>query len=40
VLQKDDEMLSERLHLLADTLKEMGYGHGYAGKTESTSKGV
>lgn len=39
-LQKDDEMLSERLHLLADTLREMGYGHGYAGKAESPAKGV
>jgi len=28
VLQKDDELLSERLHLLANMLNEMGYGYG------------
>lgn len=39
-LGKDDELLSERLHLLADLLTEMGYGHGYAGKTEDPAKGV
>ncbi len=39
-LQKDDELLSERLHLLSDLLKEMGYGHGYAGETKKPSKGV
>lgn len=25
---RDDELLSERLHLLANLLREMGYGHG------------
>jgi hypothetical protein len=28
-LAQDDELLSERLHLLADMLKGMGYGRGY-----------
>ncbi|MEG2174255.1 MAG: DUF6530 family protein [Oscillospiraceae bacterium] len=28
VLSQDDELLSERLHLLANLLREMGYGRG------------
>jgi len=27
-LSRDDELLSERLHLLADLLRDMGYGRG------------
>jgi hypothetical protein len=30
VLSNDDEMMSERLHVLANLLNEMGYGHGKA----------
>lgn len=29
-MSQDDEMMSERLHLLADMLRDMGYGHGKA----------
>lgn len=39
-LQKDDELLAERLHLLANMLIEMGYGRGYAGKEKSPAKGL
>lgn len=39
-LSKDDELLSERLHILSDLLQEMGYGHGNPGKKKSPSKGV
>lgn len=28
ILARDDEMIAERLHLLANILSEMGYGHG------------
>lgn len=28
VLARDDEMIAERLHLLANILNDMGYGHG------------
>ena len=39
-LQKDDEMLSERLRLLANILIEMGYARGFAGEKKSPAKGV
>ncbi len=39
-LAKDDELLSERLHLLSNLLLEMGYGRGYAGETKKPAKGI
>lgn len=39
-LQKDDELLSERLHLLSNLLQEMGYGRGQQAKTKRDGKGL
>lgn len=35
VFGRDDELISERLHRLANLLTEMGYGHGQIGKKGS-----